>query len=221
MQHPDHLAMAVADLDAAEAGFRELGFDVIASSIQGGGGGPDPTQIQHLLFIMVGHNQYLEAVPLDWKAPGHGPAPGVGWWTWYLRSDDLDGLNSHLKQLGIPAAGAPAIPPGAEDLVPPLAKEIRVAGLHDADTDKAQPCFIQRPPGLLESFPGYHESEHKKEPDGVAWVTVSGDTEELERWVGEHSDEIRIVPGPPRIVSVAVRLVDGGVVEISNDDIAG
>jgi len=217
VQHPDHMAMAVTDLDAAAAGFRELGLDAIASSIQGGGS--DPTQVQHLLFIPVGRDVYLEAVPLTWQAPAHGVAPGAGWWTWYLRSDDLDG---HTEQLGIAVAGPPAIPPEAADAVPPLAKKIRVAGLQEGDASpECLPGFIQRPPGLLESFPGYRNPEHKQEPDGVAWITVSGDTEGLERWVGEHTDEIRIVPGPPGIVSVAVRLVDGGVIEITNDDIAG
>jgi Glyoxalase-like domain len=209
MQHIDHIAFAAADLDATAARLRDdYGLDAIASKMPAPG-----DKFQELLFIPLGRDQYLEVVPLSWSAPGGWQPEGAGWLSWSLRSDDFDG---HLQKLGLEAA-APAAPPELADKVPVTTRAIRAAGLVESESSAghSKPFFISKPPNMLDAFPGWRTPEHKQEPDGFAWITVSGDAQDLEQWVGEHTDEIRIVQGDPEIVSVAVKRLDGDTVEIS------
>jgi hypothetical protein len=55
-------------------------------------------------------------------------------------------------------------------------------------------------------------TNHRTTPRGIAWVEMAGDREELARWVGESSLDIRVVAGEPGIRSVGIATEEGELI---------
>ena len=86
----------------------------------------------------------------------------------------------------------------------------RGAGIEERGDDLWLPFFIawDVPPEL---HPGAAPAGHRIEAEGIAWVEVGGDEEQMRAWLGgDEAVPIRVVEGAePGVHSVAIALRDG------------
>lgn len=198
----DHAVIAVADLDeAAERIRRSHGLGSLP-------GGRHPGHGTGNRIIPLGPD-YLELMAvLD---PTEAATSPMGRWVadvtrggdrlgaLCLRTSDIEDLATRLGLAPFPMSRRT---PNGETL------SWRLVGLEAALRD-GLPFFIQWD---TDSLPGEARCSHAVEPSGIRWVEFGGDQTRFEEWVGPHDLDIRLLPGRPGPMRVAVNTDRGEIV---------
>jgi hypothetical protein len=201
----DHAIVTVADLDAAaERYFRDHGLASVPGGRHEGHGtgnriiplGSDYIELMAVVDETDAAASPLGAWVLSRLEEGEGPSALC------LRTDDLDAVAARLDLAPVAMTRSNA---DGELL------SWRLAGLEVALTRPPLPFFIQWDMASA-LHPGRIRAPHGIEVRGIAWVEMAGESEELARWLGETSLDIRLVSGEPGISAVGVATEDGQMV---------
>lgn len=87
----------------------------------------------------------------------------------------------------------------------------RLAGLAETMSDPSRTFFIDWavPP---EQHPSRSFAPHRIEPVGFSWVELSGDPDDIQKWIGEKVGGLRIAAANPPGIRAAIALANGGEV---------
>jgi hypothetical protein len=201
----DHVVYAVRDLDEAAARFRRaFGLDSVAGGRHAGWGtanGIVPLGEEYLELIGVVDAREAEATKFGRSLLERTKA-GEGWYTIAVASDDVVLIG---ERLGLEIDAGSRARPDGEVL------RWRMAGLEDPRREPWMPFFLTWDvPGSL--HPGHARAGHAIGVEGIAWVEVGGDAEQLREWLGDEELPIRVTSGEPGIRRVAVATSDGDLV---------
>lgn len=198
----DHVLIAVADLDAAAERLRR---DHGLASLPGGHHTGHGTANR---IVPLGNSTYLELIavvdPDEAAASAMGQrvsaavAEGEGPTALSLRSDDVAAVAERLE---VPIHPLRRVRPDGVGL------QWRLAGLEAAMT-AGLPFFVQCDFDLAH-HPGNDEAGHSKQPGGISWAQLSGDIDRVQRWLGDHTLDIR--PGSVGL-RVGIATADGEIV---------
>ena len=182
----DHVIYATRDLDAATARIEsELDLHVGAGGRHAGRGTQNrivPLGGGYLELLAVADPE--EAATSDF---GRGllerlAAAGDGLLGWVVAVDDVAPVAQRL---------------GTEiTTIRRQGLSARLTGLSEAMRDPHLPFFISRDAGIPD--PGGAGA------GGISWIELSGDAEQLERWLGDASLPVRLVPGDPAVRAVGI-----------------
>jgi Glyoxalase-like domain len=200
----DHVVYAVADLDAAAAGFRrELGLASV-------GGGRHPGWGTENRIVPLGRD-YVELVAIAdrreaaasefGRAVSDAVAKGQRLLGWAVNTRDLDGVARRLR-LAV-TRGSRTRPDGST-------LRWQVAGIAPALASGALPFFLQWdvPPEL---HPGAAVAEHDVSPRGIAWIEVAADERSLREWLGDCDLPLQITEGPPSLAAAGIGTAAGEI----------
>jgi hypothetical protein len=201
----DHVVVAVRDLDvAAERARRRLGLASVA-------GGRHPAWGTGNRIIPLGQ-QYVELLAA--VDPAAAAASPVGTWVreaaaagdrlvaWCVRTDELDPV---AGRLGL------AVTTGSRTLPDGRTLAWRSAGLDEVRTRPHLPFFIDWDVPA-ELHPGRAGADHDVKPLGISWIELSGDGDELGRWLGDAVLPVRVAAGDPAVKAVGIATERGDVV---------
>ncbi len=169
----DHVIYATADLDAAEARMRALGYDVVPGGRHEGLG-------THNRLVPLG-GAYLELLAIRDRAE----AEGVGFGSALLeRGEGLLGWAAAVGDLAavVDRLGLSVMTVSRQGMT------AQVAGVEEAMREPYLPFFIER-----HGDPGV---------SGITWLEVGGDAERLREWLGGADLPIRVADGPPRVLAL-------------------
>jgi hypothetical protein len=198
----DHVIVAVADLEeAAERYLRDHGLGSVPGGRHVGHGtgnriiplGSDYIELMAVIDEGEAAGSPLGAWVLSRLEEGEGPSALC------LRTDDIDVVAARLDVAPIGMSRS-----NAEGAL----LSWRLAGLEAALTRPPLPFFIQWDMAP-ELHPGLIQAHHRTTPRGIAWVEMAGDREEVARWVGESSLDIRVVASEPGIRAVGIAMEEG------------
>jgi hypothetical protein len=201
----DHVVYAVRDLDEAAVRFRrEFGLDSVVGGRHAGWGTANrivPLGEQYLELIGVVDKAEASTTTLGRSVLERTEA-GDGWYTIAVASDDVVLIG---ERLGLEVDAGSRERPDGEVL------RWRMAGLDDPRRELWMPFFlIWDVPASL--HPGSARAGHGVRAEGIAWVEVGGDAEQLRDWLGDEELPIRVIPGEPGIRRVALATSDGELV---------
>ena len=127
---------------------------------------------------------------------------GERWIGWVVRTDRFD---ETVTRLGLqPAEGSRTRPDGTT-------MRWRSADAAVTMADPSRPFFIEwLVPEELQ--PGRMEAAHRVEPRGISSVEVRGDESVVRSWLADDTFPVRVVPGPPALLTVAVATDAGEIV---------
>jgi hypothetical protein len=118
---------------------------------------------------------------------------------WVVRPELFD---EAVERAGLEASEGSRMRPDGQEI------RWRSAGVEVTMQDPSLPFLIQwLVPEQL--HPGRMPAEHRVQPNGISWVEVRGDEDVLRSWLGDEDLPVRVVPGTPALLSVAVA-TDGG-----------
>ncbi|MEP6476345.1 MAG: VOC family protein [Actinomycetota bacterium] len=199
----DHAVFAVRDLDAAAARWQET-YGLVSSP-----GGRHPRWGTANRIVPLGPD-YLELLSVAEPEVAARTVLGRallavteaadGWFSLCLADDDIDATAARLGLVVEP--GSRTTPDGAE-------VRWRGAGIDAPQRAPGLPFFIawEVPPAR---HPGRSPADHRVEVQGIAWAEIAGDPQRMRDWIDGEDVPIRVVPGPPALRSVALRLDAGG-----------
>ena len=78
----------------------------------------------------------------------------------------------------------------------------RYAGFEQAAAEPAMPFFIEWGDAAL--FPGRIATEHGRGPVEFTELTLTGDSDRIEQWLGPHSLPIAVRPGSPGVERIVL-----------------
>jgi hypothetical protein len=199
----DHAVFAVRDLAAAAARWEEA-YGLVSSP-----GGHHPRWGTANRIVPLG-SDYLELISVVEPEVAAGSvlgrtlldltAEGDRWFSLCMADDDLEATAARLGLEVQP--GSRTTPDGSE-------VRWRGAGIDAPERELWLPFFIawDVPPEL---HPGRAVARHRVDVDGIASVEIAGDAGRMRAWIGGQDLPLRVVPGPPALRSVSVRLSAGG-----------
>jgi len=204
----DHIVVGVRDLDTAGAQF-EARYGLTAIE-----GGRHPGWGTANRLVPLG-SAYLELVTVVDQAEASNSE--FGRWVstmiegksrlgWAVRTDDLDRTASRL---GLEVAEGSRRSQSGQLL------HWRVAGVAQAARDNSLPFFIQW--GANTPLPGQASVVHRAGAVALAELTIAGDEQRLQEWLGTKSLPIRVTPGTQGPASFTVRTSTNTIV-VSSDD---
>jgi catechol 2,3-dioxygenase-like lactoylglutathione lyase family enzyme len=201
----DHVVYAVRDLDEAAARFRrEFGLDSVVGGRHAGWGTANrivPLGEQYLELIAAVDESEATATTFGRSLLERIEA-GEGWHTFAVASDDVVLIG---ERLGL------EIDAGSRERLDGEVLRWRMAGLEDPKREPWMPFFLTWDvPGSL--HPGHARAGHAIGVEGIAWVEVGGDAEQLSEWLGDEELPIRVMSDEPGIRRVAVATPDGDLV---------
>ena len=182
----DHVIYAARDLDAASA-WIESEFDL---QVQAGGRHEGLGTHNRIVPLGDGYLELLAvADPEEAAASDFGrrlldrlAATGDGLLGWAVAVDDVGAVAQRLgtEVTTIQRKGLSA----------------RLTGLAEAMSHPHLPFFITRDAGVPD--PGGDGA------GGITWIELSGDAEQLDRWLGDGSLPVRLVPGEPAMRAIGI-----------------
>jgi Glyoxalase-like domain len=201
----DHAIYAVRDFELAARRFRDdFGLAAVPGGRHQGWGTANwivPLGPSYIELIGV-HDE--EAAARSWLG-SHVLSvlrEGERWIGWVVRPDLFD-----------EAAERAGLQPSEGSRVRPDGQEIRwrSAGVEEAMQDPLLPFFIE---WLVpeELHPGRMPAEHRVQPNGISSVEVQGDEDVLRSWLGDEDVPVRVIPGSPALLTVAVATDAGEIV---------
>ena len=204
----DHAILAVRDLDRAASEIeKRFGFASVP-------GGTHPAWGTGNRIIPLG-DTYLELMAVVDESAAAGSWFGrhvadtvaereqlLGW---VVATDEIEPIG---RRLGLEVTSGSRARPDGSTLT------WKLAGLENAMESNAFPFFIEWD-GPAEAHPGAASVEHLCEPLGIGWIEVSASEPQLRDWLGPAKPSelpLRVVDGPPSMLSVAIDTADGEVV---------
>ena len=205
MLRPDHVVLAVRDLEASSSRlWEEHGLRFRA-------GGRHPRWGTGNMIAPLGET-YLELLAV--VDPEVGPntilgrsllersADGDRWWSVCLADDDLEAT---AARLGLD------VQPGSRRRPDGVDVRWRGAGIEERGDDLWLPFFIAWDVPR-ELHPGAARADHRLDVAGISRVDVGGDEDRLRAWVGGADVPIRVVDGEPGVQAVVFSLGTGELV---------
>ena len=202
----DHVLFAVTDLPAAARAIE------VEHGLRAQEGGQHPTWGTANWIVPLGA-AYLELVAvIDAAAAGRS---SFGRWIaasqserlrpcgWAVRTGELDAI---AVRLGL------TIEDGSRRQSDGKLVSWRLTGVDEAAADPALPFFIEWAPGTL--LPGRARTAPRDV--GIAELRLSGDSHQIESWLGAHRVPIEIRPGSSAIAAVALRTASGARIVLGN-----
>ena len=204
----DHIVIGVSDLDTAGAQF-EARYGLTAIE-----GGRHPGWGTANRLVPLGA-AYLELVTVVDQAEASNSE--FGRWVstmiegksrlgWAVRTDDLDRTASRL---GLEVAEGSRRSQSGQLL------HWRVAGVAQAARDSSLPFFIQW--GTNTPLPGQASVVHRAGAVELAELTIAGNEQQLQEWLGTSSLPIRVTPGTQGPASFTLRTSTNTIVGSSDD----
>ena len=195
----DHVLIAVTNLDRAATEFANLGLVSIEGGRHPGWGTANrivPLGDSYLeLIAVVDRSEAATSTVGRWVA-GSATAAGdpLGW---AVRPPSLDEI---AERLGLePISGSRETPTG-ETI------RWRTVGVDQAASDPSLPFFIERAEGM--PFPGADIAPAAS----ISRLDLSGSSDTLSAWLGNHSLPIRVRAGSPGIVRLVLAGEHGEIV---------
>lgn len=197
----DHVVVAVTDLAAAARAIED------EYGLRAEGGGRHPSWGTANRIVPLG-DAYLELVTT--VDPAAAARSSFGRWIaasqskllsplgWAVRTNDLDDVASRLG-LTIEAGSRTG---SSGELV-----RWRLAGVEQAAAEPALPFFIEWAPGT--ELPGRARTDHTAGEIRIAEVRVSGDSHDINAWLGAHHVPIDIGTGRSAITAVVLASASG------------
>lgn len=191
----------VRDLDAATARIAARGLTVLD-------GGRHPGLGTANRIVPLGR-AYFEILGVVDEAEAHANpygaallrqiASGDRLVRWSLRTDALDQVAAERGL--VPEARSRRRPDGS-------LLTWRAAGLSLALADGWLPFFMEWDDP--EAYPGLLPAAHPVQPAGVAWLSLApGDSQQLQRWLGDSRPPLHMVAGAPGLHQVALHTPSG------------
>jgi len=202
----DHVIYAVDDLDAAAAAMAEReGLGSVPGGRHEGWGTANrivPLGDSYLELITVVDAEEAERSEFG-RAVLRGlteDRPLVGW---VVATDDIGAVAERLDL---------EVEERSRETVDGSTISWRLVGLERALESRAMPFFIQWDVPE-DGRPAAAEARHEVEPQGIAWVEVAADREELQKWLGEDAGlPMRIADGRPALKAAAIVTADSEIV---------
>jgi Glyoxalase-like domain len=194
----DHVIYAVEDVDTAAAAIAEReGLGSVRGGRHEGWGTANrivPLGESYLELVAVVDPEEAESSDFG-RAILRGLAddrPLVGW---VVATDDVDAVAKRLEL---------EVEERSRETADGSTISWRLAGLERALESGALPFFIEW--GVPEDErPAAADAPHEMEPEGIAWVEIAGERDELSEWLGEDADlPVRVEDGRPGLRSVAI-----------------
>ena len=204
----DHIVIGVHDLDNAGAQFEDrYGLRTIEGGRHPGWGTANrlvPLGAAYLELVTV--VDQAEASNSEFGRWVSTMLEGNSRFGWAVRTDDLDGIASRL---GLEVAQGSRRSQGGETL------HWRIAGVAQAAQDSSLPFFIQW--GASTPLPGRAMVVHRAGAVALGELTIAGNQQRLQEWLGTRSLPIRVTPGTQGPASFTVGTSTNTIV-ISSDD---
>lgn len=191
----DHVVLGVAEPDAAAESLLE------SHGLVSLPGGRHPAWGTANRIVPVG-SAYLELVAVAepdvaaasqfgaWVAD---MAAGRCGWGWAVRTDDIEVT---AARLGLEVVAGSRVTPDGTEL------RWRLAGVETAASERALPFFIEWDEGT--PLPGTTDARHRVGDVRLVGLTVEGDVDRLERWLGPTDLPVDVRPGRQGVVGVEI-----------------
>lgn len=204
----DHIVIGVRDLDDAAAQFDDrYGLTAIEGGRHPGWGTANrlvPLGAAYLELVTV--VDQAEASTSDFGRWVSTMLEGESRLGWAVRTGDLDRIASRL---GLEVAEGSRRSRGGEML------HWRIAGVAQAARDSSLPFFIQW--GADTPLPGSATAVHRAGAVALGELTIIGNEQQLQEWLGTASLPIRVTPGTQGPTSFTVQTSTNTIV-VSSDD---
>ncbi len=204
----DHAILAVPDLEGAGAEI-ERRFGLTSAP-----GGSHPAWGTGNRIVPFG-STYLELMAVVDEAAAADSwfgrhvaatvAEGERLLGWVVATDGIDQIG---ERLGLDVSSGSRARPDGSTLT------WRLAGLEHAMASNALPFFIEWD-GPTEAHPGAAAAEHRRRPQGIDWIEVSVDEQQLWDWLGPAEAAelpLRVVPGASGLRAVGIATDEGEAV---------
>jgi hypothetical protein len=201
----DHAIYAVRDFEAAARRFREeFGLGAVPGGRHAGWGTAN--------WIVPLGSSYLELIGVENEEEATRDflgqhlmtvlAEGERFVGWCVRPDSFD---QTVARLGLEVGEGSRVRPDGSTV------RWRSADVASTMVDPSRPFFIE---WLVpdELHPGRMEADHRIQSNGISWVEVQGDEEEVRSWLGTDDLDVRITPGSPALLSVGIAIEGGEIV---------
>jgi hypothetical protein len=205
----DHIVIGVRDLDNAQAQFEDrYGLTTIGGGRHPGWGTANrlvPLGAAYLELVTV--VDQAEASHSDFGRWVSAMLEGNSRFGWAVRTDDLDRT---ATRLGLEVAQGSRRTPAAETL------QWRLAGVAQAAQDSSLPFFIEWGQGT--PLPGQATVAHRAGAVALGELTITGNEQRVNEWLGTTSLPIRVTPGIAQgVASFSVMTSTNTVVVSPND----
>ena len=201
----DHVLFAVPDFAGMTARLSaEFGLGAVEGGRHTGWGTANwivPLDTSYLELISVVDSALATDNPFGRRVQ-QVIANGGGPFAWCVTPVDFDAT---VARLGLEAgSGSRQRPDGAT-------VSWRMAGLEVALADPSRPFFLDWQVAA-QDHPGRASARHRVQPDGIAWVKVRGDEAAIRAWLADDDLPVRVRPGTPAVLGVAIATREGEIV---------
>jgi hypothetical protein len=193
----DHVILAVGDLDTASN--RLLKEHGLASFVggrhigQGTGNRIVPLGDCYIELMGVVDEAEAKTTPLASWIRCH-ISDGDHLAGWCLATDDLDSIAERVGVTPVPMQRRR--PDG-------VLLSWRLAGLKVAMEEPPLPFFIEWNV-TVEDHPGRAEAAHRRPAAGISKIELSGSSQRLAEWIGDHELPVHFAPGRPGVRAVEI-----------------